>query len=411
MIRYLKLSSSRSLRLFSLKANQPMKSQVTPKHRTPFCEYFKSRFKSKVNSIDLDKVYQLLSAMELDPRQTHDHIKLKICPVCPKPHNDDPTNFNTMSIHKEKLVYHCFRCGNKGHLLRLIKLLNNGKSREFLDLGLQSGTTTSENEDMNYRRGPANIVLDDYPAETPTPRRAELIQTANQLPLLHQHSKPQDPKDLASDMKLMNTKLLGELCKRFHALENENVRLIRDYITNERKLRVDVLRLYRVGFSYEKFLKPDNGHYNLPCVTFPLFIPNSCFTIIKPEKGKIHDDVYNELQCERFFLSKIKLRAIGKELKKFQRIEPSGAFAAGLFGINTVPDDADTLVITEGEFDAMAVFQELGLPAVSLPNGCSSLPSELLPIFSRFSKIFLWMDSDQAGKVASENFAKVSQLK
>jgi DNA primase len=31
----------------------------------------------------------------------------------------------------------------------------------------------------------------------------------------------------------------------------------------------------------------------------------------------------------------------------------------------------------------------------------------MLSFFSKFKKIYLWMDADQAGKIASESFAKV----
>jgi len=44
---------------------------------------------------------------------------------------------------------------------------------------------------------------------------------------------------------------------------------------------------------------------------------------------------------------------------------------------------------------------------VSLPNGATNLPTQMLSFFARFKKIYLWMDADQAGKIASENFAKV----
>eukprot|EP00957_Ditylum_brightwellii_P207997 15355454-Ditylum_brightwellii.AAC.1 len=59
--------------------------------------------------------------------------------------------------------------------------------------------------------------------------------------------------------------------------------------------------------------------------------------------------------------------------KSQQRLDPPGG-GWGLFGWHTVPDDATSLVITEGEYDAMAVYQATGKPAVSLPNGCRSLP-------------------------------------
>merc|ERR1711908_23359 len=98
--------------------------------------------------------------------------------------------------------------------------------------------------------------------------------------------------------------------------------------------------------------------------------------------------------------------AIGKEFKHFMRMEPQGAILWGLFGLDTVPSDSKEIVITEGEYDAMSVYQSTGMPTVSLPNGATNLPTQMLGFFSRFKRIYLWMDADQAGKIASENFAK-----
>jgi hypothetical protein len=47
----------------------------------------------------------------------------------------------------------------------------------------------------------------------------------------------------------------------------------------------------------------------------------------------------------------------------------------GLFGWHTIPADAKEIVLTEGEYDTMAVYQATGRPAVSLPNGTRSLSS------------------------------------
>ena len=63
-------------------------------------------------------------------------------------------------------------------------------------------------------------------------------------------------------------------------------------------------------------------------------------------------------------------------------------------------------MITEGEFDAMAVYQESNLPSVSLPNGASNLPVSLVPFFDRFDRIYLWLDADEVGRAASEKFAR-----
>lgn len=54
----------------------------------------------------------------------------------------------------------------------------------------------------------------------------------------------------------------------------------------------------------------------------------------------------------------------------------------------------------------MAVYQATGMPAVSLPNGASSLPPEVLPLLERFEKIYLWMDHDGAGQAGVDKFVQ-----
>lgn len=41
------------------------------------------------------------------------------------------------------------------------------------------------------------------------------------------------------------------------------------------------------------------------------------------------------------------------------------------------------------------------LPAISLPNGCNSLPSDLIPLLERFTRIYLWMDNDKSGQCSA----------
>jgi twinkle protein len=47
----------------------------------------------------------------------------------------------------------------------------------------------------------------------------------------------------------------------------------------------------------------------------------------------------------------------------------------------------------------MAVNQYTGIPALSLPQGAGTLPDSIIPYLDQFSKIILWMDNDEAGKV------------
>src|SRR5690606_19667230 len=91
--------------------------------------------------------------------------------------------------------------------------------------------------------------------------------------------------------------------------------------------------------------------------------------------------------------------------KHLQKVDPVGG-QWGFFGLNNVPTDAKSIVITEGEFDAMAVYQSTGRPTISVPNGCRSLPLELLPILEKYEKIYLWMDDDVPGQEGAESFSK-----
>lgn len=68
--------------------------------------------------------------------------------------------------------------------------------------------------------------------------------------------------------------------------------------------------------------------------------------------------------------------------------------------------DTETVVITEGEFDAMAVYQATGLVAISLPNGAHHLPVEALPWLEKVKKIFLWLDADEVGQSNAPKMAE-----
>ena len=80
----------------------------------------------------------------------------------------------------------------------------------------------------------------------------------------------------------------------------------------------------------------------------------------------------------------------------------------GLFGLNVVTESDKIVCITEGEYDAMAVNQQTGIPAVSLPNGTNSMPLEFVKFFDRFEMIYLWLDADEPGRAAATKIANVS---
>jgi twinkle protein len=73
---------------------------------------------------------------------------------------------------------------------------------------------------------------------------------------------------------------------------------------------------------------------------------------------------------------------------------------------HTVPNNALEIIITKGKLDAMAVYQATGRPAVSLPNGCRSFPTDILVLMERFDTVHIWMDNNGLGREGAETFAK-----
>ncbi|RLN49863.1 hypothetical protein BBJ29_003135 [Phytophthora kernoviae] len=141
---------------------------------------------------------------------------------------------------------------------------------------------------------------------------------------------------------------------------------------------------------------------NAKCISFPWMARQMDMDVMgvvcnnedKQKQGSEDKNLYDVVR--------LKLRAVDDKVK--QQLVPKGG-SWGLFGWNTVPTAADEIVLTEGEFDAMAVYQATGMPAVSLPNGCQSLPPSVLPLLERFKRIYLWMDNDASGQANVEKFA------
>lgn len=95
--------------------------------------------------------------------------------------------------------------------------------------------------------------------------------------------------------------------------------------------------------------------------------------------------------------------------------------ARDFYGIKQIPEDADTLIIVEGEADAVAL-ASIGIPAVSCPNGAPSKVSnrkidpsednkfnyiwEARHVIERVEKVILATDADEAGEALQEEIAR-----
>lgn len=174
----------------------------------------------------------------------------------------------------------------------------------------------------------------------------------------------------------------SEQQKREANLWSPSFAKVRDYLRQTRGLDENTLRKYGVGACEMNVLEGSTWRRD-QCMTFPMY-----------DGGKR--------------LVRVKARSV--RTKSGMQLLPKGG-RWGFFGLNTVPEDATEVVLTEGELDAMSVWQSTGRPAISLPNGAQSLPVQLIPFLERVPRIVLWMDADDAGRAGAKQFAGKLGLK
>lgn len=227
-------------------------------------------------------------------------------------------------------------------------------------------------------------------------------------------STPGEP--VATEKVLPNQALAVSYTKTLFAAKCDTSRAVMEYLTATRGLNVAVLQRYGVGCASNDFLSDDGKWVSHACVTFPWMEPGGAGAgadDAAPEQAASEKGRVGGVLPSSFTITRIKHRALAG--KGRQRLQPKGG-AWGFFGWHVVRPCDEAIIITEGEFDAMAVAQATallpaghpfhGVPAVSLPNGCGSLPPALLPRLEKFKKIYLWLDNDSPGIVAAEKFSR-----
>uniref|UniRef100_A0A6B2L092 SF4 helicase domain-containing protein n=1 Tax=Arcella intermedia TaxID=1963864 RepID=A0A6B2L092_9EUKA len=224
---------------------------------------------------------------------------------------------------------------------------------------------------------------------------------------------------------------MPEQWKLAKTLENlEKFQKVKPYLCGtgkeERHLKPEVLAAYKVGAAIFRFRDDATQKpVDRECVTFPWL------TYVHPDdRNKAKDQEATEVHHERVYNAKgeeedeestyveeepskqeerplimLRMKYRPVEVKDFRLDPPGGQW--GLFGWHLVENtDKEEIILTEGEFDAMSVYQGTGKPAVSLPNGASSLPVEIIEMLEPFKRIYLWMDDDVKGQEGAEKFAQ-----
>ena len=315
-------------------------------------------FVSRHNDLQIgsDAILALLSKNQVSTTKTSPtHVIVKECPFCTKPTKGLASNLYKLYISSTSGAYHCHRCGSSGSWYDLKQNLGSGVSVE--------STTSSSPQTLS---SPNNQPVTPLPL--PQPRLSSIYQSL--LLDATNNSSDKDP--------------------------------VLHYLTHERGITKETLRKYGVGKAQYKFPTDSGTYQTTDCVSFPWMVTPQELQDQEAMRGVHSDSIKVNTDCE-YITRRIKVRSL--QNKAWQRLDPAGG-GWGLFGWNTVPSSATSIVITEGEYDCMAVHQATGLPAVSLPNGCRSLPPQVLPLLERFEQIYLWMDNDGPGQQGAQAFSK-----
>jgi twinkle protein len=429
-------NASRQLLLFgSSQSLLSAASQLHPRHSctitiTAIARRHKSVFVSKHNQSLNVTVQDIIEHVPTTHHSSHHrvtatHVILQECPFCSKATQNEPDNQYKLYVQLSSGAYFCHRCGTGG---------------SWFDFKACLGGSNTEARFHNFlQRKPTSHTIPCLPMPSP---RLQALYSTNLLDA----NPPPPTTTTASSLDTTNNS----------TTDHDSPIAALDYLHNTRGLERGTLRRYGVGFAHYSFPSGESrtttsgfaaaaAWVQAPCITFPWIMtvadiayqedlrgakflyedPNGAPAVgvpIAPEviqkrsRGRPRlgspDNPTNNNKNNKepatttptiFLTRRIKARAL--QSKAWQRLDPPGG-GWGIFGYHTIPANTKELVVTEGEYDAMAVWQATGRAAVSLPNGCRSLPVDVLPLLEEFDKIYLWMDNDAPGQAGAELFGK-----
>nr|CCA20483.1 twinkle protein putative [Albugo laibachii Nc14] len=329
-----------------------LKQSVSSQHFSTFTSRFYELQDAKT------EIPSFLQRKSLQFRDSATHFIIRTCPFCHETHGKADNLFK-LYVDKLKGVFKCHRCGQAGSWLdfkRRCQSSNQAQSGSFHIHQSQDIVSGSANNPQSTFSSSPNLSI-------------RALDGAKAIEI-------QD--------NLWKEDSFGDVLR---------------YLTKERLIFPETLVKYGVGAIEQTFRSENSTEaQGYQCITFPWMARTSD---LKEMGVEVVEETSEQDDHNAYHVVRLKTRALGDKSK--QRLIPKGG-SWGLFGWNTVPADADEIVLTEGEFDAMTVYQATGKPAVSLPNGCQSLPPSILPLLERFKKIYLWMDNDAQGQANVSKF-------
>ncbi|KAJ2051532.1 hypothetical protein GGH13_008609, partial [Coemansia sp. S155-1] len=98
----------------------------------------------------------------------------------------------------------------------------------------------------------------------------------------------------------------------------------------------------------------------------------------------------------------VQLKIVGWNIADLEMYVPVDEAQPGLFGFHVASAESPDIILTGHELDAVAAYQETGIPAVSLPKGPYQLPLDAMRALERYERVYVWLDDNHQGAAAAE---------
>ncbi|KAI8323289.1 hypothetical protein GQ54DRAFT_296849 [Martensiomyces pterosporus] len=98
----------------------------------------------------------------------------------------------------------------------------------------------------------------------------------------------------------------------------------------------------------------------------------------------------------------VQLKIVGWNTADLEMYYPVDEAQPGLFGFHMAAPESSDVILTGHELDAVAAYQETGIPAVSLPRGPYQLPLDAMRALERFERVYVWLDDAHQGAEAAK---------
>ena len=276
------ISFPRQLKLFYSTASSCNNFNSNNSH---IISQLKSRsYNSKFNESRPAEILDFLKVHRMEYKERDTGYSIKYCPFCPKPHNDKADNLYKLGVHKTSGCFFCFRCNSKGSWYDFKKHLSSDSESRLSSDDTVGISSLSEVNGATSTDG-IGISSDAMKLKLASEKHQALLQSKY-------------PEAIAY--------LTGK-----------------DYTKGQRGLKLETLIHYKIGLGIEKFRNEANEYSTYESMYFPMYNQKEAQEA-NPNEAEDVKAARNLLETPQHAIERWKIRAIGKQNKHRQRVDPAG---------------------------------------------------------------------------------------